>query len=235
LPTKYQPVTDHQPFTAEELGLVDGFLASKREDIRQHFSEHVFELEDDDLENLLSEISQALVRFILTSKALPLRSPNQLTATLEKIADDPTSFLKEMGDYDPEAVARVMAVFARSSDSGHRFLLFDAGLGPPPSAHEVAEAAQRSIQEIRPARRAPGPQAGGRPSDNLQMLLAGELARIYTGIGGTITRRVHDREYGPFHQFLEIVLPVVRRHGRAAKSSLNVASMVRAAQDTKRL
>jgi hypothetical protein len=230
MPTKYQPLMNHQPFSADTLEAVDEFISAKSKEISEHFRKHNLNFEDDDLDGLSSEVSEALVRFILTSKALPLRSPNQLAATIKKIADDPSGFLEEMDRYDPEAVARVIAVLCRNREARNQFLEFEGGLGSPPPTEDIAGAARQALDELEQQKT--NRQKGGRPVDELQKDLAIELARIYTGFGGSIGRRVHDREYGPFHEFLEIILPAVRGHGIGAKSSLTITTMVRAAQET---
>lgn len=223
---------DHEPFSTGALEAVDEFLSSKSREISDHFGKHNLDFEDDDLDRLLGELSQVLVRFILTSKALPLRSPNQLAVTVKKIADDPSGFLKEMDRYDPEAAARVIAVLSRNQELGNQFLRFEGGLGPPPSVHVIARAARRALEEIeqQKTKKSSNRPKTGRTADELQKDLAVELGRIYAGFGGLLGRRVHDLEYGPFHEFLEIVLPAVRKHGQAGKSSLTVTTMVRAAQ-----
>ena len=180
--------------------------------------------------SLASAISEVLVRFTLTSIAMPLRSPNQLAATVKKIAEGPSQFLAEMDRYDPEAATKVISIHARSPEARDQFLRFEAGLGPPPPAEDIASAAKQVLGNIQQHKQASGTCKGGRPTDDLQRKLATALGWVYVGFGGSLGRTVHDVEYGPFHEFLEIVLPAVQQHGRRAKSCLTITTMVRAAQ-----
>src|SRR5687768_11662272 len=108
-----------------------------------------------------------------------------------------------------------MAVLGRDHETHMALLRFEIGQGPAPCAEDIRKAATQAIKELTEQNARTG-RRGGRTVDELQKALAIELARIYTGFGGSIKRRVHDREYGPFHQFLEIVLPAVKKHGLAA-------------------
>jgi hypothetical protein len=233
MPTVYPPLLNHEPASVEELEAIDEFLSSRSKQIWEHFRKHGISFEEDDLEALLSSLGQVLVKFILTSKALPLRSPNQLAATVKKIANDPDEFIADMNRYDPEATAKVLAVLCRNRETQHQLLRFEGGLGRSPPAEVVGNAAKVVLKEIahQNAGAKVGQRRGGRPSDTLQEDLAIELAGVYGGFGGSIARRVHDTEYGPFHEFLGIVLPAVQKHGIEAKSSLTITSMVRAAQE----
>jgi hypothetical protein len=221
-------VKNHEPVSVEEFDEVDEFLSSKSQEISAHFQKHAIPFEEDDFEAIKSELKQALVEFILDSKAVPLRSPHQLAATVKCFVDDPAEFVTNQDRYDPEAVAKVMAVLGRDPEIRNALLRFEGGLDPPPSAETIRKAAIHVIKEITEQKARTG-RRGGRTADELQKDLAIELARIHAGFGGSIKRRVHDREYGPFHEFLEIVLPAVKKHAILAKSSLTITSMVRAA------
>jgi hypothetical protein len=231
MPTKHPPILNHHPISSDALSAIDQYVGSKTPVIAEHFQKHYdIALEESDVESLTNAINEALVRFSLTSTAVPLRSPNQLVATVKKIAEEPARFLAELDRYDPEAAARVVSVYARNPEARDQFLRFEAGLGPPPPAEDIASAAKQFLREVEEHKGASGTRKGGRPIDDLQTELAIELGRLYVGFGGSLGRSVHDGEYGPFHEFLEIVLPAVRQHGRLAKSSLTTTTMVRAAQ-----
>jgi hypothetical protein len=225
---------NHEPVSLEEIEGADEFVSSKSGEILDHFQKHVIPFDkEDDLDPILRDLGQALATFILKSKAIPLRSPNQLAATVKRFVDYPSEFVITQHHYDPEAVAKVMAVLGRDHETHMALLHFEIGQGPAPCTEDVRKAATQAIEELTEQNARTGRRCG-RTLDELQKALAIELARIYTGFGGTIKRRVHAHEYGPFHEFLEIVLPAVKKHGLAAKSSLTITTMVRAAQQAQK-
>jgi hypothetical protein len=96
---------------------------------------------------------------------------------------------------------------------------------------DIARAAEQALEELTLAKKDKvGDRSSGRPGDQLQKDLGEKLGQIYTNLGGSLARRVHATEYGPFHEFLAIVLPIVRDHASKAKSSLTITSIVRFAQ-----
>jgi hypothetical protein len=178
---------------------------------------------------LLDDLRECLVRFIADCAALPLRSPNQLIATMRKIGSDPNAFNLNSDDYDPEANYRVLSAYSQISEANRKELIafeLDEGTLDPTELYYAAQLAIR-LFGFEVANRQRGI---GRPVDDLQNDLARNLALIFVARGGSLGRTVHDIETGPFHRFLELVLEPVRQHAHRAKSSLTINSMVRHAQ-----
>jgi hypothetical protein len=88
------------------------------------------------------------VTFILESRAMPLRSPNQLAVTVKRFVDDPAEFVINQDHYDPESVAKVMSVLGRDPEIRNTLLRFEGGLGPAPLAADIRKVAVRAIKGI---------------------------------------------------------------------------------------
>jgi hypothetical protein len=187
-------------------------------------------LEFDDQAALIEQVKRRLIRFALDCNALPVRSPRQIIATVRSIAEDPAAFVKEVGGYDPEASARVYGKIAsRSAEHAANLERFEWGTGPAPPLDDIVRAASAVLNELEIDAQAFA--KGGRQKLVLQHELTRDLAKIFEGFGGRVTRSTRfdldrpasEREVGPFHDFLKIVLPVVQPF--AMKAGLKMTSI----------
>lgn len=233
MPTKYKPCLDHEPLrVSTELELIDRAVRGIEYPIREIFEKRcsVF-LEEDDLESFWDALSIALCLFALECTALPKRSPNQVRATVAEIEKDPERFLADSDRYDPEAVARVLGECARASKVNHdEIMRYELGTGPGPEPEELKCAAERVLPTLDRELKSAGRSRGGATRNDQQKWLAERLAVLFVGRGGRLTRTTHDGESGPFHAFLEVVLPIIRPCAHRAGFALTVRTMVAHAQ-----
>ena len=147
-------------------------------------------------------------------------------ATVRKIAQNPEDFLDSCEKFDLEASALVWDEVARRSPA-NRILVtkFELSFGTGPLPSEIALAAGTVLGRLEVLE-----QNRGRPYLALQTNLACELGRIFRGYGGRITRITFDSETGPFHEFLNLILPAVRTFAKNAGFDLNITTMVEKAQ-----
>jgi hypothetical protein len=144
-------------------------------------------------------------------------------ATVRAIARKPIAFLGNLGTYDPEAAAKVYGAYGSVSlENRLRLSQFEAGLGPAPPAEEIAAAAARVLCYLE-AETQKDSHVGGQTLE-LRNELVLDLATIFKNFGGRTTRVTRfdpDRvpahfEDGPFHGFLEIVIPAARPFAKRA-------------------
>jgi len=228
MPTKYKPVLNHESVDIEiDLDEIAIKAINLWPAIREAFTGCDIHLEYDDRERILTDIVSVLTRFVLTCDALPLRTPNMMLATANEIKRNPQKFLNLSERFDPEVNAMVLDEAARlSATTNVAIQEFELGLGigPPPS--EIARAADNVVQLLENRR----VSKIGRPHLGLQAELAVSLGRVFRSKGGKITRITFDGESGPFHNFLDVLLPIVRKFARKAGFDLNVTTMVEKAQ-----
>lgn len=239
MPRHYNAITDHVPIEYDsDLDEITAYFRAHAEDLRGLFERWALRpLESDDGDALIEQLNRRVTGFALDCNALPLRTPRQLMATVKAIRIDPEAFLRDVGRYDPEAVARVYGAYASVSVVNRTQLAgFEAGLGPAPRPDEIAAAAANILGDLEAEARAVS-RVGGQPL-TLQQNLAHDLARIFKNFGGRVTRvtrfypdaRPQYIETGPFHDFLELVLPPARpfaeRAGFRLKSIRSLVSSV---------
>lgn len=227
MPTVHKPVTEYQSMDyGGELTRLEGEAEQLKPALGKCFKRWFDrELEEDDYEPIIVQLKRWLTFFALKCNALPHRTPRKLVATVKHIGKNPTDFLSDMDKYDPEATARVIAACAAMSPDNRKALLaFENGEGSGPSPEDVAKAALVVLEDLEAL--AKSRRRGGRPELELQSQLAVALGYLFVNAGGKISRIVFDQESGPFHEFLELVLPLVRAHARRAGFALNVNTMV---------
>ena len=209
MPTVYSPVTDHRSLDyLNDLNSIHQWIDSHRFQIEQLLENYGVKLEYDDRDRFYDELKTELVKFALECNAIPLRTPRMLIATVSKIAQKPQEFLEKSDKFDPEATALVWDEVARRSPANRELVTnFELGIGSGPLPSEIALAARIVLERLEVQA---GQQNRGRPHLVSQTTLACELGRIFRGQGGRITRITFDGETGPFHDFLNLVLPAVR-------------------------
>ncbi|WP_421693936.1 hypothetical protein [Aestuariivirga sp.] len=180
-------------------------------------------LEFDDCAALIAQLRRRLTDFALNCNAMPLRTPRQLMPTVRAIAESPLVFLEHVGNYDPEAVARVYGAFIGDSVERSKVLEdFEWGKGPPPDLEAIAEAVVKVVNELALEISDASHRGGQRLVLQNELIL--DLAGIFESFGGKIVRitRFDPQrqpsyvEDGPFHQFLKIVVPPARASARRA-------------------
>lgn len=207
-----------------ELNCIDGFCDGMSEAIHGVFARWKLRpLAFDDMAALIEQVKRHLIRFALDCNALPVRSPCQLMATVKSIAKKPFAFIEDVGKYDPEAVSRVYGkLSSRSAEKAAMLERFEWGKGPAPTVDDIVQSASQVLVDLEAeAHRFAN---GGRQKLVLQHKLVQDLARLFEKFGGRLTRITRfnlgmsssEREDGPFHDFLKIVLPAVRPIARKA-------------------
>jgi hypothetical protein len=225
MPQHYKAVTDHSPIDyRKDLNSIPRHFRGKGEHFLAIYDRWKMPApEHDDLRALIEQVTRRLIDFALTCDAIPMRTPHKLKATVKEVAKRPSEFLSDVGRYDPEAVALVYDAFTRGSPENRLiFLQFEAGLGPPPPAEAIAEAASKVLGDL--AEQAKNNPGVGGQTLVLQRELIQDLAAIFLRFGGSLKRSTQfdnsvlgERVYkGPFHDFLKLVLPPVRQFARKA-------------------
>ena len=238
MPTKYHPVTDHKPLDfVEDLDSIAKYVDASRDGILKLFADSGFPIENDDSDLFFDHLKVILTKFALSANALPLRTPNKLKATVKEIAQKPDEFLMSSDKFDPEAVALVIGACARRSSINNQLLLaYELGNGSGPPPEEIATAAEQVLVEL--SQKKTSRASRGRPIQVAQGELASGLAKVFKMRGGRITRNVGrpiGRETGPFHKFLELLLPAVAQMARYAGITLTVTTMVAKARKAQSL
>ena len=237
MPTIYAPITRLEPpdYTGD-LNRIDVHIETSRPQIQKLLKSCGIEFEDDDHERFYDDVRLQLTKFTLNVIALPGYTPRKLISTAKAIARDPARFLESSETYDREAAARILGVCARVSPANQAAVLeYELGKGAGPPAEEIALAARAVIEDLE--KLALARRAGGANKLLWQTTLAIDLARVFMARGGKITRNVGRKnglETGPFHQFLEIVLPCVRGVARQAGFALTVTTIVAKARNALR-
>ena len=220
MPTVHKTIRNYQPMDyGGDLTRIDDLADQLKPRIREIFSRWCStDLDDDDLGTFVGNVKLALMYFALDCNALPLRTPRRLMATVKHIAKHPAEFLSSMGSYDPEAAALVIgACAAMSTHNRNALLQFEIGNGAGPLPSDIVRAAAIVLERLEAT--ASGQRRGGRPELVLQRELAMDLAMKFLNRGGKVTRTVGDGETGPFHEFLELLLPLIQPH--ACQFALN--------------
>lgn len=151
-----------------------------------------------------------------------------LMATAGRIAQNPQEFLDTSDKFDPEVTAMIWdEVVRRFPTSWGSVAKFELGFGSGPPPNEVAQAGSDVLERLEAMA---NQQGRGRPHLELQSTLACDLGEIFRAHGGRITRITFDGETGPFHEFLDLILPAVRSFARDANFDLNITTMVEKAQ-----
>lgn len=236
MPRHYKAITDHASVDYHvHLNRIDVYFNWKHDELVALFKRWGFPpLEADDSEALIAALKRRASGFALECNAVPLRTPLQLMPTVRAIARRPRAFLDRVGDYDPRASAMVYGAFVGLS-SDNRMLLarYEAGTGPEPPAEGIAEAANKVLCHLE-TKIQRNSRVGGQTLV-LQRKLVRDLARIFLNFGGFISRvtrfdpesRPQYVETGPFHDFLEIVLPPAQPFAKRAGFQMkSIRSMV---------
>jgi hypothetical protein len=187
----------------------------------------------------LEPIARALTEAAIKSVQM---TDGALVSTLDKVAKNPSLFFESQL---PAAVQWEIANdYRRGSEEpgtlgidiwGDQQTVYTFELEAPTEANigKAAEAARRRIQEQR---------KGGRPHNGANRILADRLGTIFRSSGQSITRRWQPRggtlkeklidvEIGPFHDFLELVLPPLDLYLSEQKlSPVTIESIVRFAR-----
>ena len=196
------------------------------------FFSNITPIDHDDSDRFFDDLKEILTKFALAANAMPLRTPNMLMATVKVIGNNPRDFLQDSEKFDPEAAALVIGACGGRSSINKRLLLeYESGIGSGPPPEEIANAAEQVLVEL--SQKSTLQPERGRPIQVAQGELANSLAKVYLTRGGIITRNVGrdgDQETGPFHKFLELLLPAVHEIARRAGITLTVATMVAKAQ-----
>lgn len=226
MPTIPQPVTNFKSLDyIEDLNNIHMKVDSCRINIGRLLENNGIKLEYDDIDRFYEELKAVLVEFALIVSALPPRTPRKLMATVSAIGKNPTAFLAHSESYDPEAKTRVLGACARSSPENNLAVQeFDCGNGDGPSPVEITKAANIVLEDLK--KDSLKRSRGGRPKLDWQTSLAVDLADVFTRRGGKLTRIVGDGESGPFHRFLELILPSVKVFADRADFALTVTTMV---------
>lgn len=226
----YKAILDHEPSDddGKALDVIANHVASCSQAILDILVRCGANAQDVGILRLRDDAIMHLTTFALSCDALPMRTPKMLMATAEEIIRNPQIFQKEHEKFDPEVNAMVFDELARlSPEDPVSITKFDRGGRAPPS-EQIVQAASNVV--VRLKARAKEQKGGGRPHLELQTELAFGMGRIFRAHGGKITRVTFDGETGPFHEFLELLLSVVRPFARTAGFDLNVATMVEKAQ-----
>lgn len=221
----YKAITDHRSIDyGEDLNSIERYFRGKGDSFRAISTRWKLPPpETDDVGALVEQVRRRLIEFALVCDAVPMRTPRKLMATVKEIAKRPAEFLAKVGEYDPEAVARVYSAFTRGSPENRVVLSqFEAGNGPPPSTEAIARAALQALEELQ-TMQAETSHVGGQKLV-LQRELIQDLAAIFVRFGGSLKRSTQfdielPAQYsynGPFHDFLKLVLVPVRPFARKA-------------------
>ena len=144
--------------------------------------------EDEELPFELAELEALLLQLFARQVAEPTRPPNYTRTAIQEIAKNPELLHAQHDELDPEAVARVLAAYARDSRSAEaEVFAFERNEGKL-DPDRVRRAAQIAINGL-PDRTA---RVDAR-SMSIQRWFAKELARIYLLNNPRIDRIV----YGP--------------------------------------
>jgi hypothetical protein len=209
---------------------VDDFariLRSRREHIFSCLAKCGEELGPRDRIDFMEQLRTILIEFVAACRARPLRTPMKLMPTVKLIRDDPESFLENVANYAPAAADLVYAAYRKLFPERQDLEAFEAGLGPPPPAADIARAADAAIAVLEQAAKARG---RGRPPIDLVKNLSVTLGNLFVCFDGHLRRTVHDEESGPFHAFLTIVTETVRPLLRDTDYTLTRETMVRFAR-----
>ncbi len=151
MPTTYKARFEHAPMqVADEIGRISDHVASKRSEILALLQKRCgVEVDEDDVDPLISDITSVLVKFVLTCSALPLRSPNQLRDTIKRFASDPDRFLPSIDTLDPEAHYHLLGAYAGISRENRRAVaLYESGQGPAPTPSGIRHAAVKALRKL---------------------------------------------------------------------------------------
>lgn len=225
MPRHWKAITNHVPMDfGHDLDEIVAYFADRDREFVSVFERWKLRpLQFDEVGPLIAQLRRRLIGFALDCNALPLRTPQQLMATVKAIAKDPRTFLERVGQYDPEAVARVYGAYAGKSDERRKTLEdFEWGKGPPPPVEDIVVAANAVRARLEAELRKTSHRGGQELVLQIELIL--DLARIFENHGGRIKRitrldperRPEYVEYGPFHDFLGIVVPPARASARRA-------------------
>ena len=226
MPTKYKPILNHIALEyGAELDAIENHVYSCCIAIRDILVARGVPAETIELEVLVEQLIQILCQFAMNCDALPPKTPRKLLATIERIGKNPSEFLVKSDGYDPEAKERVLGAYAGMSPSNRQSVYkFELGNTDGMSENQLVEASRLAAEVLQ--KDALERKKGGPLKLDGQTSLAVDLASFFLSKGGSIARTVADGETGPFHQFLELVLPAVRPFARRANFALTVTTMV---------
>ena len=218
-------ITNHAPMDfGHDLDEIQAYLTERADDLVAIFQRRKLRpLEFDEVGPLIAQLQRRLIGFAFDCNALPLRTPRQLIPTVKAIAKDPATFLARVGEYDPEAVARIYGAYAGDSEERRKILEdFEWGKGDPPPVEAIVLAAKKVLADLEAEKRKTSHQGG--QTLVLQNALILDLARIFENHGGRLSRNTRfvaqklpeSVEDGPFHDFLGIVVPPVRASAERA-------------------
>lgn len=182
-------------------------LRGRRNEIFSSLAKCGLDLCPRDRVDFMVQLKTILISFVAACCAHPLRTPKQLLPTVILIRDNPLSFLEDIGKYSPASTDLVYAGYRKLFPLRNDLEAFEAALGPPPAAADIARAADVVIAAVEQDAEARG---RGRPGMALVETLAVELGKLFIWFDGHLKRIVHVEESGPFHTFLKVIAEPVR-------------------------
>jgi hypothetical protein len=212
-----KPQPNSEPLHWEQEGKrVSAFLVKNGEALTRLLQGGPRVLDEDEIENRLGEIDFFLFNFILECAALPVQSPQKLSAELKRIIRDPEAFIRDPAVYIPEVKARVYRWYYKDLLQDLQIVQqyeLDRGTLDPMKVISAAERAFREINEQR---------SKGRPTDELLRGFAIGLAEIFERTG----QQVRTTPNGRFWQFVELLTKAVYFNAKFAGSKFTVRSIV---------
>lgn len=161
---------------------------------------------------LLDEVAGTLLKAAATAVGTSMQSPRQLEINLLAIEQNPDLLPTQRAVMDPATLVSVARSYSRSGAPAHHVT---EGFGFDPSPEAIRIAACAAIAELKASQT----KRGARRHRNDVFVLATELASTFRRFqNGRITRRVGTEttkgiaagvEYGPFVDFLRLVLPAL--------------------------
>ena len=218
MPQHYKAVTEHKSIDYDkDLRSIARYFRGKGDNFRAIFDRwKLCPLEDDDVGALVEQVARRLIEFALDCDAQPMRTPRKLMPTIIAIGNDPANFVENCKDFDPEAVELIFLVFVLlQQENRMRLLLFEAGIVPSLPVEGIAQAA--GIVFVGLIDQAEHDAHVGGQHLELRAALVRDLAKLFEEFGGAVklstrldpTARDGFSYEGPFHDFLDLVLPIV--------------------------
>jgi hypothetical protein len=232
MPTKHKPSLDHRPF--DILAAYDeirGELESHRRLILEvigftseygapeDLAERALTEFDSDAGELLDEIAGVLTKAGAVAIDAGNKPPRAVLANLQVIARDPSLLLRRRFRIEPSTLGMLAVHYQRGSEPpGTLWWEMTGDRRLRPTTHAIRKAARAAIETIeRDLRSSKHRRPKKREIEVLVLELApifrrfqdGPVRRRVTTEGGSDSSRIGGHEYGPFMEFLDLVLPAL--------------------------